>query len=674
MKELGTDSLASWVMSHIEDWGDFYDSNFKEKHLEYERIWRGQWASSDKTRDSERSKVVAPHTSQAVESAVAEVEEAIYGRGELFDVEDNYADEDSSDVLLLRKQLKEDMKRRKVRKAISEVVLNGAIYGNGVAEIVLTTITERVPATQNAEGVKEVGITSKDRVVVDVLPIHPSDFRMDPAATSIDDGLGCGIDDWYVPEHQVERLQAQGIYDKDVDIVGTNAQNRERDQGLTRQPENTCRVTKYFGLVPRELLGEYKNKPKDDPLAGFEAEEQPESAEQPAESEYVEAIVVILNGDAVLKAEHNPFMMQDRPIIGFAWDMLPSMWYGRGVPEKGYGIQKALDSELRARNDALALTAHPMMGVDGTKMPRGMNPKVTPGRTVITNGNPKDALMPFNFGQVSQITFAQAESLGQMLQMATGAVDTTGVPGGINENGTAAGTSMSLGAVIKRHKRTLTNFQDDFLIPLVQRTAYRYMQYDPDNYPAQDFKFCVSSSLGTMAREYEVSQLVQLLQTMKPDTPAYDILLESIVQNMNVANREAVVDALRKGREVSPEQQQAQQAAQAAQMAVQKGQADALQGQAAESLARAKKYDAETRAIPVELQNDRIKAISTNLSDGDQDETNFKRRVEVAKLLQNDQKLSIEEKKAAPQQPVEQPAEQPVMPPVNLPTAGPMNA
>jgi len=180
--------------------------------------------------------------------------------------------------------------------------------------------------------------------------------------------------------------------------------------------------------------------------------------------------------------------------------------------------------------------------------------------------------------------------------------------------------------------------------------------------------------LGTMAREYEVSQLVQLLQTMKPDTPAYDILLESIVQNMNVANREAVVDALRKGREVSPEQQQAQQAAQAAQMAVQKGQADALQGQAAESLARAKKYDAETRAIPVELQNDRIKAISTNLSDGDQDETNFKRRVEVAKLLQNDQKLSIEEKKAAPQQPVEQPAEQPVMPPVNLPTAGPMNA
>ena len=330
------------------------------------------------------------------------------------------------------------------------------------------------------------------------------------------------------------------------------------------------------------------------------------------------------------------------------------MWHGRGVPEKGYGIQKALDSELRARSDALALTAHPMMGVDGTKMPRGMHPKVTPGRTVITNGNPKDALMPFNFGQVSQISFAQAEALGQMLQMATGAVDTTGVAGSINDNGTAAGTSMSLGAVIKRHKRTLTNFQDDFLIPLVERTAYRYMQYDPDNYPASDFKFNVSSSLGTMAREYEVSQLIQLLQTMSPDSPAYAVLIESIVQNMNVANREEVVALLKQSREVSPEDQQAAQAAQQVAVDVQQGQADALQGQAAESQARAKKYDAESIAIPFKIQNDRIMAISNNLSDGDQDETNFKRRVEVVKLLQTDRKQDIEEDKAGPKAPTQE--------------------
>ena len=36
---------------------------------------------------------------------------------------------------------------------------------------------------------------------------------------------------------------------------------------------------------------------------------------------------------------------------------------------------------------------------------------------------------------------------------------------------TAAGISMSLGAIIKRHKRTLINFQQSFLIPFVKKAA-----------------------------------------------------------------------------------------------------------------------------------------------------------------------------------------------------------
>ena len=45
-----------------------------------------------------------------------------------------------------------------------------------------------------------------------------------------------------------------------------------------------------------------------------------------------------------------------------------------GVEEyvrKGITAQKALDAELRARIDALALTIHPMMAMDATRMPRG---------------------------------------------------------------------------------------------------------------------------------------------------------------------------------------------------------------------------------------------------------------------------------------------------------------
>ena len=78
---------------------------------------------------------------------------------------------------------------------------------------------------------------------------------------------------------------------------------------------------------------------------------------------------------------------------------------------------------------------------------------------------------------------------------------------------------MSLGAIIKRHKRTLINFQQSFLIPFVKKAAYRYMQFDPENYPVADYKFNASSTLGIIAREYEVTQLVQLLQTMDRQSP-----------------------------------------------------------------------------------------------------------------------------------------------------------
>ena len=47
---------------------------------------------------------------------------------------------------------------------------------------------------------------------------------------------------------------------------------------------------------------------------------------------------------------------------------MPGRFWGRGVCEKGYSSQKALDTELRARIDALALTNAPMIGMDSTRI------------------------------------------------------------------------------------------------------------------------------------------------------------------------------------------------------------------------------------------------------------------------------------------------------------------
>jgi hypothetical protein len=200
---------------------------------------------------------------------------------------------------------------------------------------------------------------------------------------------------------------------------------------------------------------------------------------------------------------------------------------------------------------------------------------------------------------------------------------------------------MSLGAIIKRHKRTLINFQESFLIPFVSKAAWRYMQYEPELYPVSDYNFNATSTLGIVAREYEVSQLVQLLQTMGKDTPYYPIMLKSIVDNMNVSNREELIGLIDKAAEPSPEAQKAQEETRQAELAFQASQTSALEAQAAESEARAQKLMIEAQAIPAEMEIDRIKAITTNLKDGESDDKEFERRLKVADRMLKEKQMDM---------------------------------
>jgi hypothetical protein len=192
---------------------------------------------------------------------------------------------------------------------------------------------------------------------------------------------------------------------------------------------------------------------------------------------------------------------------------------------------------------------------------------------------------------------------------------------------------MSLGAIIKRHKRTLINFQQSFLIPFVKKAAHRYMQFDPENYPVADYKFNASSTLGIIAREYEVTQLVQLLQTMGQDSPLYSTLIESVIDNMNLSNREELLAAMQQASQPNPQAQQMQMEAQQAQMQFQQSQTAALSAQAQESQARAAKLAAEAAVVPQELEIDKINAITRNLREGDQEDKEFERRLKVAETL-----------------------------------------
>ena len=75
------ESLEEWVMTKCENWRDHYESNYEQRFEEYYRLWRGQWNPEDSERSSERSRIISPALQQAVESNVAELEEATFGRG-----------------------------------------------------------------------------------------------------------------------------------------------------------------------------------------------------------------------------------------------------------------------------------------------------------------------------------------------------------------------------------------------------------------------------------------------------------------------------------------------------------------------------------------------------------------------------------------------------------------
>jgi len=639
------ETIDSWVNDKVSTWGDHWKTNYEESFEEYYRLWRGIWANEDKTRASERSRLISPALQQAVESSVAEIEEATFGRGAFFTIRDDIkppegapATEEEAMVLqqaqakvaqdklkisYLTSKLNQDFTKARIRKSVGEVLLNSAIYGTGIAEIVIDTVPDLKPMEmQNAEGMYEQGVAEGEKTLVTMRPIQPQNFKIDPLATSIEDSIGVAIEEFVSP-HSIQLLQEDGVY-RQVEFGATSGEDSilDADPTLTDQPDDKVRLTKYFGLVPRHLFDKFNNEDVEE-LSEVELEikkEMDDDGEIPAGLEdlqdmiegpyYIEAMVILANRNTVLKCVENDFYLKDRPVIAFPWDIVPGRFWGRGVCEKGYSSQKALDTEIRARIDGLALTNAPMMAVDSTRLMRGSKAEIRPGKIILTNGDPREVLQPFKFGEISNNSFVQTEALQKMVQTATGAIDSAGFAGSINGEATASGISMSLGAIIKRHKRTLVNFQQAFLIPFVKKAACRYMQFSPEKYPVKDYDFEVTSSLGIVAREYEVTQLVQLLQTMGQDTPLYPLLVKAIIENMQVSNREELIALIDQAAQPDPEAQEAAKADLEAKLAFSLAQTKAMAGQGSESEARAAKIAAETKAIPLELENERVRSLA----------------------------------------------------------------
>lgn len=631
-------SLAQWVLGKTDGWRTWRDSNYQADWDSFERLWRGKWSVNEQQRASERSKIVTPALSEAVENAAAEIEEAVFGRGaDFFDLETDeelFEEPDEQDepqpapqqpgmmgmpnmgapqpnpgmppmpmapmaaavqrtvdpaeaVETTRASLRLDLARSDFASNCAEVVLHSAVFGTGFGEIVTIEKTCKRPT---ADG---LGSTEETYDIPSLRAVSPRNVLIDPNAKRIEDGLGIAIEEQVSLHLLLQQQKNDKNFEKDVELKAPVVEGDDDIDGdrqkNTKYEQDKVHVIRWYGLVPTKLLYPEKCKNED-------GEECWPTVEEAEDGDYTEAIIILTNKRDVAKAVANPSPKGDRPVVYFPWDVVPGRLHGRGICEKGFNPQKILDTEVRARLDGLALTWAPMMGIDATRVPRGMSFQVQPGKSILTNGDPETVLRPIKFGQLDPNHWQNLQALQAMVGQATGSVDASQMASNIGDARSGA-TSMAMAPVIKRYKRTLTRFFDLFLMPTLDKIVSRSQQAMPKRYPAVGLHIRPASTMGIMQREYETSQLTSLLATLQPGTPEHRAILMGVVSNTSIPNREKVMKLI-----ASAEQREAMMAQAMQHPEMQAMQAQAAQLQMGKEAAQTRKFNSEAALNEVKAQ------------------------------------------------------------------------
>jgi hypothetical protein len=556
-------ALCGWVWTKVNIWEDVRNRGYQQLWGEYWRMWRGKWSVQEINRLSERSKLIAPALAQAIEQTVSEIEEAIFSKEEWFDV----AVETAKDMAQLasRDQLLSDLDKVNAADQIMEAILNGAIFGTMVAKVNVGLHTEHTPKRNPAT--YELMAVSKKQVKVSIESIRPDELIPDPVGKTIDQMLGVA-QRVQRPLHYIQERCAEGVYDQAA-IRNIFPTRRLKNSDVDSEDPMSINTTyeseqidliEYHGKVPAHLLFEVQEaRTVADELLKLDLREIDDRG---GNGPMVEAIVTIANQGVLLRAIPNPYTLSDRSIVAAQFEKVPARFWGRGVAEKGYNPQKALDAELRSRMDALGYISAPMLGIDSGRIPRGFKLEVKPGKVWPTQGNPDEVLRPFPALNMNTMTFEQTQEMERMVQMGTGALDVASAIKNQSQSGSnsMSSNSMLMGAFVKRSKRSIANISRNFIGVLLQKVIWRYMQFDPVRYP-NDFDIKLKPTLGIVAREVEAGQMTQLMGMMPQEYHQVSLLLaRGVVEHTALQNKAELLQTIDKILTPDPKaQQQAQQ-------------------------------------------------------------------------------------------------------------------
>ena len=106
--------------------------------------------------------------------------------------------------------------------------------------------------------------------------------------------------------------------------------------------------------------------------------------------------------------------------------------------------------------------------------------------------------------------------------------------------------------------------------------------------------------MGIMAKELEMQQMVQMLQSMPKDSPAFNVILLAMFQNSSIHNRDQIVQALI---QEDPQAQELENIGTELQIQQAQAQIQKTLAEAEEEKAKAIKWQAEAaQAVPNEIE------------------------------------------------------------------------
>ncbi len=525
---LGEDMLARWVCEKVNYWEEYRNTNDRGRWDEYYRIWRTEWSEDDKERMVERSRIMPTDLSEAVNKVTAELTDAFFGREVWFDASDD--DPNPEDVKEMASRLRFDAEKWGVKQGICDALFFGALYGTGIVKIGISE-KEYAQAVQLIDDFGRPvlsGAATGTEPCVTVTAISPREFVVQPGALSVKQSLGVA-QITMAPVHQVHEGQRKGYYRAgEVGTAPANWKQKPWDVETTGNRRDSVKLIEYHGMVPKALL------------PGSKATNANKSAitndEPSADVEMVEAIVLVANDSLTLKAVENPYIPARRSVFAFQFERVPDSFWGRGVVEMGYHPYKALQTEIRARADGLALANYPTIWRDQGSLSSDEardDPEekiIAPGKEYLVSGDPNRAIREFKFSGPDRGSSQAIADYQRMIEAATGSF---GFQGALlsSKDTTVAGASTALQSFLRRNKQTAQNIESDLISPVIEAMAWRAMQFLPERYPPADFSFSAKGALGVLQRDAERATLVELLGAIAPESAAFYAILRQVVED-----------------------------------------------------------------------------------------------------------------------------------------------